>query len=222
MKCAAFVLAMVGCTPVDSNSIPTSEVRADIVVQATGTGKSTVTAWLTSHKDGDPPLNFESIRLIDGDQLTVATGGIATAMEGSNLVIGFRYTAAFATAATDQRYEVTLDRGSDESAPHSFVTLPPPFTLDVPAFSRSTPTTIHWSGGSSDPVSLEVSGCADAELGPLIDTGSAVVPALAAVGTCDVTITVIRTRAGTLDSAYGQGGSIVAEQRRTTIVSTTP
>lgn len=211
------------CTPVNSDLIATSDLRADIQVQATGIGGSTVSASLISHKDGDPPLNFESIRLVDGDQISAATNGTTVAMQRSNLVVEYRYDAAFETAAPDQRYDVALDRSTDESAPHSFVTLPAPFVLDVPTTaSRSAPLTIRWSAGSSDPVSIAVTGCATAHLGPLVDTGSTVLPKLEGSGTCDITITVVRTRTGSLDLAYGQGGSIVAEQRRTTTVSTTP
>ena len=221
--------ALVACTPVDSNAITTAQLNLQVEVQATGIGGSQVFAWLFSHRDGDPPLNLETIRLVDEDALTATTNGHSVAMQESDLVVEYRYDAAFDTAVADQRYEVALDRVADTSAPHSVVTLPAPFTPVVPATaSRDAPLTITWSpSGSGDPISISISGCASAQLGPLPDTGTATFPAGTVTAnqpgaTCDPDVTLARKRTGTLDPAYGQGGSIVAVQRRHATITSTP
>jgi hypothetical protein len=223
-----FVLA-VGCTPTDSDVVTTANLHADIEVTSTGSGGSTVSAWLLSHRDGDPPLNFETIRLVDHDTLSATSNSHSVVMEQSSVVIEYRYDATFDTADAGQRFEVSLDRAADQSAPHSSVTLPEPFTPALPATaSRSAPLTIAWSpSGSADPISIHVTGCVTAQLLAIADTGTTTFPAGALVAdpptaTCELAVAVSRTRSGSLDPAYGQGGSIVATQQRTATLTSTP
>jgi len=219
----------VGCTPTDSNMVTTANLGADVQVLTTGAGGSTVYASLFSHRDGDPPLNFETIRLVDEDVLSVTSSGHSVVMDESDLVVEYQYDAAFATADAGQRFEVSLDRVDDASAPHSSVTLPEPFTPQLPATaSRSAPLTITWSpSGSADPISIHLTGCASADLDKIADTGAVTIPAGTVVAdpsssSCDVAVEVSRTRAGSLDPAYGQGGSIVATQQRNATLTSTP
>ena len=229
-KLLGFALVLsAACKQTDSNLVTTANLRGDFQVLSTGTGGSSVFAWLFSHRDGDPPLNFETIRLVDDDQLSATSNGQSVVMDESNLVVEYRYDAAFATAVVDQNFELSLDRATDTSAPHSSVTLPPPFAITVPPTgSRAAPLTITWSpSGSGDPMSIHVTGCASAQVGPISDTGSVTFPAGAVTAdqtnaTCDLAVEVSRTRSGTLDPAYGQGGSIVATQQRTAAITSTP
>jgi hypothetical protein len=225
---AALVLG-VGCTPIDSNVVTTANLHADVQVLTTGSGGSTVSAALFSHRDGDPPLNFETIRLVDDDLLSATSNGHSVVMDESDLVVEYRYDAAFATADAGQSFEVSLERVTDVSAPHSSVTLPEPFAPNMPAAaSRSAPLTITWSpSGSADPISIHFTGCASAELGTIADTGAVTVSAGTIVAdpstaTCDLAVELSRTRAGLLDPAYGQGGSIVATQQRNATLTSTP
>lgn len=228
MKRAILFALAAGCTPVDSNVVDTANLRADLQVLSTGDGSSTVYAWLFSHKDGDPPLNEETIRLVDDDAITAISNGSSIAMQEADLGVEYRYDATFASAEPDQSYEIALARSAEIGAPDSYVTLPDPFTLTGPTTaSRSAPLTITWTPGGSDQISINVTGCASAQLGPLPDTGTATFPVGAMVAdpsdaTCDLAFDVSRTRTGTLDRAYGQGGSIVAIQRRTTTITSTP
>ena len=225
---AALVLGF-GCTPTDSDVVTTANLHADVEVLTTGSGGSTVTAALFSHRDGDPPLNFETIRLVDQDVLSATSNGHSVVMDEADLVVEYQYDAAFETADAGQRFEVSLQRVADESAPHSSVTLPEPFTPALPAMaSRSAPLTITWSpSGSADSMSIHFTGCASPELGAIADTGTLTIPAGAIVAdpstaTCDVAIELSRTRSGLLDPAYGQGGSIVATQQRNATLSSAP
>ncbi|MEO6777248.1 MAG: hypothetical protein ABI467_30245 [Kofleriaceae bacterium] len=225
---AAIFLALASCTPVDSGAVTTAKLHADLQVLATGTGGSQVFAWLFSHRDGDPPLNLETIRLVDDDTLTATSNGSSVAMQEVDLGVEYRYDAAFAAAEADLRFDIALARTTEPSAPASSVTLPAPFTPTGPATaSRSAPLTLTWSGGSSDPVSIHVTGCASADLGPIADTGAATFAAGTVVAdpvgaTCDLAFEISRRRTGTIDPAFGQGGSIVAIQQRTLTITSTP
>ena len=153
-------------------------------------------------------------------------------MREADLGVEYRYDATFASAEPDQSYQIGLARSADIGAPDSYVTLPDPFTPSAPTTSsRSAPLTITWTPGDSDQISINVTGCASAQLGPLPDTGTATFPAGTIVAdpsnppnnpTCDLAFAVSRTRNGTLDRAYGQGGSVVAIQRRTIMISSAP
>jgi hypothetical protein len=221
--------ALAACTPIDSDAVTTANLRADVQVIADGTDTTAVYAWLFSHKDGDPPLNFETIRLVEADSLSATSNGSSVAMRESDLVVEYRYDAMFGAAAPEQTFEVALDRATDTSAPHSSVSLPAPFAPTIPTTSsRSAPLTITWSpSGTTDPVSIHVSGCASAQLDGLADSGAATLPAGTIVAdqageTCDVSVEITRSRSGMLDPAYGQGGSITAEQQRTVAMTTSP
>jgi hypothetical protein len=235
MRYSPFALALAAaaaaCTHVDSDSVHTADLRADIRVFADGSGTSWVFAWLFSHHAGDPPFNEDTIRLVGGDSISATSGNRTVAMQESNLVVEDRYDASFDTADPGQTFEVALHRESDASALHSSAVLPAPFTLSVPAtFSRSAPLTISWSpSGSADPITVHFTGCAGAQLGPFPDTGTATLPAGAIPAnqghtndTCSLAVLVDRTRSGTLDPAYGQGGSIVGIQERGASITSTP
>ncbi len=220
------LLVVPACNLADSDTVPMSELQADITVVADGSGTADVYAWLWNHPDGAPPLNEDSIQLVDGDQLTATSAGDSVAMQEAYLVAEYRYAASFATAAPGQSFTTVLDRASGDSA-SSTVTLPDPFDLTAPATtSRAQPLTITWTpSGSSDAIALQFDGCGDAKLGPLADTGSATLDANALSSTteaCQLSLTMTRTRTGSLDQAYGQGGSITAAQQRTTVIATTP
>ncbi len=231
MRTLALVVAAAGCTLADSNTVTTANLRADIQVIADGSGQSSVYTWLFTHRAGEPPLNEDTIRLVNGDAI-LATSSARTISMQESLFIEYRYDATFDTSAAGQRYEIALARSTtDTSASHSTVTLPEPFIPTLPAaFSRSAPLTITWSpSGSPDRVSVHFTGCSDVELRQLPDTGSATLPVGAfkttdAPGspTCDLAVEVSRTRTGTLDPAYGQGGSIVALQRRMATITSMP
>lgn len=222
-------VAALGCTPTNSNTVPTSQLQAQIQVNADDSGNATVQAELFSHPSGAPPLNEDSIDLVPGDSLTATSNGSALAMNESFTPIAdeYMYSAAFAAAAADQSFSVTLDRTQGESAGPSTVTLPAPFAVTPPtSVSRSQAITVTWSpSGSSDAVSISFAGCGDANLGPVPDTGTATFAANALTSptsSCAGTLAITRSRNGTLATAYGQGGAITANQVRTLSITTTP
>jgi hypothetical protein len=230
VKALGFVAVLAGCDPASSNTVATDDVRADLQVIADGTGQTQVFAWLWTHRAGDPPLNQDSIELVDGDRLTATSGTQTIAMQETDLVAEYRYDATFDSDAAGQSFTIALDRTSDASAPASTVTLADPFSMSAPAsFSRDQALVLEWSpaGASSDLITANVEGsCASGQVGPVPDTGSLTIAAstLSAQdqSTCNVTLELTRTHAGVLDAAYGQGGSIVSMQQRSATLISTP
>jgi len=227
-----WIAAAAGCNFANSDSVPNSELRADIQVLADGSGQTFAFAWLWSHRPGDPPLNEDSIRLSAGDQLVAHIGSETIAMQEDDLVAEYRYSAALAGIAPGT--PVTLDFIRSGQPPlSSSVSLPAPFAIAAPSsFSRASNWTITWSpSGSGDSVFVDIEGtCALAHLGPVPDSGALALAAGSvpprssdqAAATCGATLTVRRSRDGALDPRYGQGGSIVAVQQRTATVQSAP
>jgi hypothetical protein len=223
------LLVAVGCTPTNSNTVPTSQLAAQITVSADGTGQTTVQTALFSHASGSPPLNEDSIDLVDGDSLTASSDGSSLAMTQSftTVVDEFTYSAVFPSDGPGESFSVVLTRTQDESAGPSTATLPDPFTLTAASTaSRSQPLTVTWSpSGTSDAISVAFVGCGDATTGTIADTGTATFAADAltsSTSACSGYLTVTRSRNGTLADAYGQGGAITASQVRTQTIATTP
>jgi hypothetical protein len=133
--------------------------------------------------------------------------------------------------------QVSFLRDGDTSAPNSDVTLPAPFTLTAPAagtaFSRtSQAVTVTWSGsGATDPLTWQITGnCIVSQLGKQAsDVGTLTIAAGAiqpranqGADNCAAEIRFFRTRAGTVDPAYGEGGQLQARQTRAISILSTP
>jgi hypothetical protein len=230
VRALGFVAVLAGCNFANSNTVATDDVRADLQVIADGTGQTQVLAWLWTHRAGDPPLNQDSIELVDGDQLTAMSGGQTIAMQETDLVAEYRYDATFDSDVAGQSFTIALDRTSDASAPASTVMLADPFTMSAPdSFSRGQPLPLAWSpsGAPSDLITASFAGsCASGQIGPVPDTGSLTIAAAALSSqdqsTCNVTLELTRTHPGVLDAGYGQGGSIVSMQQRSMTLVSTP
>lgn len=91
---------------------------------------------------------------------------------------------------------------------------------------------ISWEPLGTDPMSWSASGACIDNAAALMatDEGGATIEAGALrkregaqiADSCEVTVTVRRTRDGQLDTAYGEGGSIVGEQVRSFTFTSTP
>jgi hypothetical protein len=220
-----------GCVSADSNRVPTDQIAAELQVTADGSGQTIAHGWLWTHRAGDPPLNETSIELVDGDRLVASSSGSSLAMQETEILNAYGYDAIFDSDGAGQSFQIALMRDSDASAPSSSVTLPAPFTVTVPTtFARSAPLTVTWtSSGSADEMRFRfVGACVDAELGPVADTGQATFPAGAVTAkaggpaSCMLSLEASRSRSGSLDPAYGQGGAITATQQRTVTLTATP
>lgn len=228
-------LLLAACTDLSSKDIRTNGIHANIRVSADGTGASNVVSTLNV---GSNITDF--VELEGGDAMTATVASSTQTLTEAKLLGAISYGTTFTGHdAPDTQYTVALNRTSaDDSAPSSTCTVPQPFALTGPAsggnFSRATQDiTVSYSGsGQPEPMSWSASGdCFVTATGSLpSDIGGFVIPkdtlkAASADGgstqSCQGTVTVFRTRAGTLDKAYG-GGSVACAQTRTFTFTSAP
>lgn len=221
------VLAAAGCQPVESTDIKTSGVYADIWVEADGSGETDVGTTLRV----GGALSNTFLELQAGDELW-ATDGFASKQMSELFLLGYvSYFASFAGDAEDTEYVVSFERADDVSAPDSWVRLPGPFEIVAPAsgtsFSRASDNVvITWEpSGTLDDMSWRVIGgsCADADNLPdiagdpgvmTLEVGDVVALEGHESESCSITVELTRSRPGTLDPAYGEGGTVYARQVR--------
>lgn len=223
-----------GCTDLSSSDIKTSGINASLGVTANGNGSTVVGAQLHVGNSLTDYVELES-----GDALTARVADDTETLSESKLLGIINYSASFTDHdAPGSVYTIALERGAaDTSAPASSCTLPAAFAITAPAdaqtFSRAgDDIVVGYSGsGESDPLSWSASGDCVQVTGATLpsDTGTFTLPkgtltssasqSDAGPVSCQVTITVSRTRAGTLDPAYGGGGIACRQDRSFTFTS---
>jgi hypothetical protein len=234
ISCILLVSAAAACTDLQSADLKTAGMSTTMSVTADGTGQTTVSAQFNVDSN---PTDF--VNLSSGDSASAQAGGQTHAMSESNALGDISYQTTFSGEDGDGTvYTVALQRSTDVSAPASTVTLPAPFTITSPtsnsAFSRATSDVVvtYGSAGSQDSMTWSISGsCINGTSGTASgDTGSFTIargslvlpPGGQASGTCQVTLSMTRSRSGQVDPHYGSGGSIVAYQSRSVTFNSTP
>lgn len=227
---ATFNLA---CETVESEDVLTSGVFAGIEVTADGSGNSLVTTRL---KVGGG--NSNTFLDLSGDDKLEASSGDETLVmkKDKGLFNDIKYTAEFEGDAEDKAFAVAFLRTIDDGAPSSTVTLPAPFALTGPdegtSFSRAEAITITWdNAGKADTMRVSASGdCihvfsqdVDGDPGSFtIAAGSLDELDSEEPATCEINVSVRRVRSGSLDPAYGEGGSVTAEVVRARTLTSAP
>ena len=225
--------AIGGCSSTDSENVTTQGIAADIDVVADGSGTTVVSAQLEVGSGG---IGRTGLELSAGDTLTATANGIQRPMTESSSVLGqFTYSANFGFDDGGTLFTVAFNRMNGISAPNSNVALPDGFLVQSPTsndvYGVNDSIPIVWApSGSSIVPSIDVALACTQTNGLRIstietislssDSGSANLPVAAVIpiGTldnsrlCDGTIYFQRWRRGNLDSNYGEGGQISAEQ----------
>ncbi len=216
---------LVACTNIDSDDIDTDAINPTINVRSTeGADGSSVSVVLHV---GSSPTTF--VELQGDDTLSASAGEQTVTLEGAELIGLVTYSGDLDTKTPGDVVTVAFTRSEEgkESAPDSNVALTEALALTAPAggatSSRAADLEIAWSSeDSDDQVRVGWSG------GCVVD-GSRDVTADATTLTleggsiakreqgeneeepvpdsCDVNLTVSRSRSGTIDPAFG-GGSI--------------
>lgn len=227
--------ALAGCLSVESSSINTQGMHADFTVEADGTGQSLASAELTVGGD----LSNVYVDLTGGDQLVASEGQVSRVMTRHNDVIGrVWYEAVLPTDAEGTEFDIALERpaGAGVSAPGSAAVMPAGFDLSAPApgtsQSRGTALTVAWQPGRADFMAIEVSGFCIAPAVFGVPPGATsytigasqlhVLDGQPPNDSCDIDIVVVRSRAGSVDPAFGEGGSFEARQVRSVTVVSVP
>ncbi len=231
----AFPLACAACTDIKSADLRTAGMSAYMTVVADGSGQTTATTQLNVDNNAT-----DFVTLSSGDSLVASVSAQSRTMVENNSLGDVSYAASFSGAdSSGAEYTVAFHRNSDVSAPDSTCSLPPPCTISTPpagsTFSRAKSDIVvdYGPGGSSDAVTYSLSG--DCVSGPTnatmngdpgtltLSRGSILpVEGQPANQACDVTLTVSRTRFGTLDPAFGSGGQIKCVQTHSIVFTSTP
>lgn len=235
------ILCLAACESIDSANVRTDGIYASLIATADGEGSTRIEARL---KTGGAASNT-FLDLSSGDELYAFSGAEKKEMERESLLGVVWYEAEFDGAAenTPLRIEFSRERHSgeeacgDTSAPSSIVSLPAPMTIQAPQnearFSRGGDALeLRWSPTSSDPIRYELEGDCVARLADTLpgDAGVLVIEKgkiqprseMRPNETCDVTVKLVRTRAGVVDPAYGEGGNFAAEQVRKVTIRSAP
>jgi hypothetical protein len=225
---AVSAISVVACTQVNSADLKTAGMSAQMSVTADGSGKSQVVAALFVDNNVT-----DRVSLNTGDGLSVSGGGQSALLQRDNTLSILTYDATLAVDAAGTTFTIAFTRANDTSAPNSACTLPDAFSPTGPSGAKSRANddiVITWMpSAAKDPMTWIASGsCLDAQSSQGIagDPGTLTIPkgklaSAMQTSTCDVTISITRTRAGTLDKAYGYGGSINAAQARSVKFSST-
>lgn len=222
--------ALVGCEDVGSGDVLTSGMWADVSFTADGTGTSQAAAALRVGGG----LSNTYVDLEGDDELTATLTDETVPMVEEQLGEIHRYVASFDTAPVGEPLIVAFVRTVDGGAPGSVAELPPEFDLYDPAaatFSRNTEDLLLvWAPSSSHTMRIEISGdCVFTYVEDVTDGGTYTLPAGtldplddANQGTCALDIVVRRIQPGTVDPAFGEGGTAFGIQSRQTEVASTP
>jgi hypothetical protein len=225
---------LAGCSVTQSADLATSGMAASITVTADDSGTANVTTRLSTDAN-----SLDSIQLSAGDTLVASAGSQSQSMSYIDVLDDLVYSATFQGAGADgTAFNVALNRSRYVSAPSSTVTLPKPFNVTAPAstatFSRTKDdiTVTYDTTGTSDPMTWSVSSeCSNGGSGTVAnDAGTFVIAKGSLVAqdpktqamTCQLSITLKRTRTGSVDRAYGYGGTITAAQQRTVNFNSAP
>jgi hypothetical protein len=218
----AALLAMACKTEsVESTDVKTTGIYPEIEVTADGSGDSEVRVWLKV--GGDDSNTF--LQLTGKDTLEVTVDGDTKTMDKSGDE-NDPYRATFGVDAEGTEFSIAFLRGGeDDDAPASTVLMPAPFDLTVPdgEFSRASDDIEYsWDPPGDGNLSWHTNGtCIKTGSGSTPDDGTNTLAAgdietfdSDKEETCTVNLEVSRAQTGDIDSAFTEGGDIVAKHIR--------
>lgn len=221
-----------GCSTASSTDLKTSGLLALITGTGHGTGKTDISTTL---KLGANSTTY--VEIGGSDSLAATSGADTTTLSKFELLGLVTYNGTLNGDEEGKSVTVAFTRGAeDKSAPNSVLILPAKFELTGPApgaaFVRGTTAIeVKWdNSGKTDPMTVDVSGtCIESVQKTATDNGTFTIAAADIKASkdnetksCDVSISVKRSRTGTLDTAYGMGGTVRGVQERNVQVKSTP
>ncbi len=223
----AALMALACTESVESTDIKTTGIYPEIAVVATGNGSSKVTVYLkVGGNDSNTFLDLKG-----EDTLEATADGATKTLDQS----GDGYSASFPVDAEGTEFTIAFLRGKgDDSAPASIVAMPAPFDMALGATeaSRADDTLDYtWEPpADSGDMDWRLNGdCVKLDSGSTPDDG---MNTLAAgdietfdsdkAKTCTVDLELTRAQGGTIDSAFTEGGSIVARHVRSDSFTSAP
>ena len=232
----ASLIFLSSCSTVDSDNLKSSGFYANIIISSTTPDTTEVKATLRTSS----AFNSDYIDLSPSDVLTVNSNGAAKVLRYNKDLFGnVSYINSYNFNIDDNKFVVALDRNEGTDMPNSWVTMPKSFYIAMPyknqLFNYNDTISAIWTPSYSQPITVQYSATCKAGVDNrrvnfyrsfyITDLGmhdisakdifanspnfASVTPQL-----CNAKITITRTNEGTIDSHYGQGGRIVAQQIR--------
>ena len=226
MPTVILAAGVAACSDDTGGSTPTSQLVPDFSISA---APNTIT-FVIGEFAAD---QFSSVRLPDGDALSVSAAGQDKPMRWSLSPLGSGYYAASLTELDPgTTITIALSRTDGGNAPDSHVTMPEPLVLTAPEAglieSAGNSLEVNWSpSGTADQIKVVLRSvvCTRPGAGAVQtvsvvgDPGTATVtinpgllPPLNPGEQCEVGVQVQRVRLGTVDPAFAAGGAIQARQ----------
>ena len=234
----SLLLVLSGCSKTESENVTSQGIRADIEVVSGGHGSSEVKVEL---RVGDG-LFGTLLELSNSDRLLAHANGVTQQLGKDEDLFEIMYKTTFNIDDEGTQFRVELQRDEGVSAPNSIVTLPLSPNVTMPAnddtVALGSDLTVAWEPAfTQDSMSvrfiIECRGT-NGSYYSSDDTHSAVDNGVFRINTseissidpevfddminCPLEIIVYRKRRGSLDPGYGEGGRIVAIQRRAVTV----
>jgi hypothetical protein len=218
-----------------SENIRTEGMRAEVTAESRGDGRTRVTVQL---RVGGVLSNVFP-QLSTGDHLDAGNGaGTVPLAFSKGIIASPAYHGELPGDSSGRAVQIRFARTGNTSALGTRVVMPPAFAITAPApgarlTAARNELELAWSPVAGAPVAWTVDGgCILGLHGDQpADTGSLRVSLTAAPPPddggpprprCDVTVKLERVAHGTLDPAFGEGGSISATQQRQLVVEFTP
>ena len=227
-KLCASALLISACQTVESNELVTEGIHASMSAISNGDGMTIISAAFFDKDPIDPDPKKQYITLSSGDHVYASHGGTTQELT-QNLV----YSTTFPTDHGGDNFIVSMMRRTGGDAPDSSITLPEGFTItnrtSAPeaalTWVREWDFSLTWSPhGSHDHMDWHAEGpCIMPTDGTIADDTGTVTIAKDTIKkidnpgishSCWISVTVTRSRDGTLDNGFA-GGVIDGRQVRT-------
>jgi len=231
MRSIILIPLLVGCEVVESTDVNSSGIYADLFVMAEGSGTSHASATL--RVGGATSNTF--VELSGADTLTSWRTDEEPQLMVEQALFDMRsYRADFVDDTPDLDVHISFDRTTDAGAPGSVMSLPLPFELDPieASYSRlDDDIVLAWDNVQSEEMQVFVEGdCIrslylprEADTGTwTLDRGVIEPFDAGAEPNCEVTLSVWRSRPGSVDPGYGKGGVAWGHQKRQLTFTSTP
>jgi hypothetical protein len=226
-----------GCSRTESENVASNGIYAEMELVGNEEGYTDVEARLRV----GGPLSLTELELSGSDRLLAHANGLTQELNASGNLLDIRYKTRFNFIDADTSFRIEFDRSNGTSAPNSVATLPQGFTLSAPdglTYTRDQDITITWDPAfTPDAMSatykticrLDPGGYYSASKGfGIADNGQFIVNAADLITTdpvfadadCKIEFQFNRTRHGSVDDNYGEGGKFIARQRRSITVYT--
>lgn len=240
-----FMVFISGCEDETSSTESASSLTTVTMRVTSSSNENTrvkVNLYTNDYVDGFLPVE-ESVRLEEGDELTVTANSITKKLTKNNSQSNLAYTAELELGASLTEYAIHYNRPSRSEVLESRVTSPPSLSINTPiendTFSLNDTFDISWFPVvENSQVCLCVStGCFDDELASnekcdctVADDGAHTVQmtelfqdsrySLISALSCSVDIALSRTSSGTISEVF-RGGDIMSTQVRSVKVNFT-